>query len=541
MKNWNDIYPRPSLKRDGYMILNENWKVNGEPKGAPWNDLRSDDTLSYEITFDTGDFPLHEGKRMRLNFGAVDQLCEIRVNGFEAGWHEGGYLPFSLDISDYLNDAENTIYVDVTDELSTDYPYGKQCLKPHGMWYTPVSGIWQPVWLEEVPDHHVIGSVRTTPDFKGTDIEVVTDAPSYTLSYMDGDEEMILRCIDRHVRIDLKHPHVWTPDDPYLYDLAISTDTDRIETFFALRTTGTIERNGRTYFMLNGEPVFLNGVLDQGYFSDRFLPEDPEEYERDILRLKSLGFNMLRKHIKVEPEVFYHYADMHGMLVIQDMVNSGKYSFMRDTVIPTFLTKKLKERKPSKRDRYRRAFFEKHMLETVRHLCSHPSVIGWTVFNEGWGQFDSDRMYETLRKEDPSRFIDTCSGWFENERTDCDSRHIYFRTPVLKDPKKGKVLFLSECGGYTRSLDTNGGKKTYGYGKASDEKALTDMIAGLYEKMVLPSIENGLSGVVYTQISDVEGEINGIWSSDRKVLKADGDRLRKLFKKVYERFEEEIR
>nr|MCR4955830.1 glycoside hydrolase family 2 [Lachnospiraceae bacterium] len=260
-----------------------------------------------------------------------------------------------------------------------------------------------------------------------------------------------------------------------------------------------------------------------------FLPKDPGEYEKDVLRMKELGFNMIRKHVKVEPEQFYYACDKHGMLVLQDMVNNGGYHYILDTVIPTLGGVYRYDKWPFYEKR--KEFFLKHSLGIVKHVKSHPCVIGYTIFNEGWGQFHADDMYELIKEADPNRLVDATSGWFMQSKSDFNSVHIYFRNQVL--PKTKKPLFLSECGGYVREMEGHlfHGKKSYGYGKAQDLSSFMDKIEKLYNEMVFPSIQNGLVGLVYTQLCDVETEMNGLYTYDRTVCKVDKDKMRTLSQK----------
>ncbi len=519
---WDQYYPRPQLRRDSFLPLNNGWKLNGRIIRLPWppQALLSaygdvGDQLRYETAFTLPEGFLPPDHRLLLHFGAVDQVAEVFVNGVSVVRHEGGYLPFSADITDALKAGENALAVEAVDTLSHDYPYGKQTKKPHGMWYTPVSGIWQPVWLEAVPARDAIRGLRITPDLTGIDLEIDSEAEGFTIviAQVDG----VIATSGKRVRIDLPHPHLWTPEDPFLYDLTVYTGTDIVHSYFALRTVSTAEINGHTHLLLNGEPVFLHGVLDQGYFEDGlFLPAEPEEYERDVRRMKELGFNTLRKHIKIEPEAFYHACDRLGMLVLQDMVNSGGYDYIRDTALPNLGFKKRGDTHRFNSP-FRKAFFEQHVKDTQAHLYDHPCVVGYTIFNEGWGQYDSDRIYRDCKRRDPSRFYIATSGWFAQEEGDAQSEHIYLHNEVLEAKRPGKFLFLSECGGYTRQMRAHDmpGKKVYGYGEADSEEALTAKIRELYGQMVLPSIPNGLCGCIYTQLSDVEGEINGLYTYDR--------------------------
>ena len=525
-----DFHPAPRMKRDSWAVLDD-WMLNGRlisvpfPPQAPLSDYQGKigNELTYETTFDLpGGFTK---ARTLLHFGAVDQTAEVWINGNLAGSHEGGYLPFTFDITQWVKQTDNRLVVKATDRLDKTYPYGKQCKKRGGMWYTPVSGIWQTVWLENVPDAY-IRNITVTPDLTGVDI-AVDGAEGFTVT-LNGKEHVFDGCSGH---IEVEHPHLWTPEDPHLYPITVTAGEDRVESYFALRTVSIEEMDGVNRVCLNGRPIFLHGVLDQGYYSDGiFLPARPEEYRRDILRMKELGFNLLRKHIKVEPELFYYACDRLGMLVMQDMVNSGSYSFWRDTALPTIGMKTRKD--TGKADDKRRAFFRAHTEATVRHLYSHPSVIAWTVFNEGWGQFGSDALYDTVKKLDPTRLIDSTSGWFARQKNDFDSEHIYFDVKQLTPGSR--PLLVSECGGYSRLVDGHYYSKysTYGYGSAETAEELTEKIVAMYEGMILPAIPGGCCGCVYTQLSDVEDEVNGLYTYDRKVCKVDKEAMRALAAKL---------
>ena len=551
-KSWKDYDLRPQFSRDAdrRRIEYENWTVNGTVLDLPpWDHKTDTEHLVYEHVFDLPQALFNEDVRTILHFGAVDQVCSVYVNGTLAGSHEGGYLPFTFDITDMCRANDNELRVEVTDTLSDVYPYGKQCRKPHGMWYTPVSGIWQPVWIEAVPAKDAVKSIRITPDLSGISLGIETDAAEVRITVRDG-RDILDQFVtgQKKIRINVQDPHLWTPEDPHLYGLELETGTDRIESYFALRTVSVEKRGQYNRFCLNGEPVFLHGVLDQGYFdAGIYLPRTPGEYEEHNLLVKELGFNTIRKHIKIEPDVFYYYCDTQGILVMQDMVNSGRYRYMHDTVMPTVLTKRSRDTRRryagGKREEYRRELFEELMPETQDLLYNHPCIIGYTIFNEGWGQFDSDRLYEAARKHDPTRFYDSTSGWFAQEKSDVQSEHVYFRNRRLKaDPmrsqKQGSFLLLSECGGFACSIPghnfaENSGRH-YGYGKLCSTDELTDKIELMYSTMVRESIPDGLCGCIYTQIADVENEINGLYTSDRKVLKADRERMLRIADSIRE-------
>ena len=505
-------YPRPQMKRKSFQSLDGEWMLNQSsinvpyPPQAPASGYAGDRNashLSYSKYFDFK----KEKARVLLHFGAVDQVAAVSLNGMPVGTHEGGYLPFEFDVTEYIVEGVNELTVECEDKLDHYYPYGKQTKKPGGMWYTPFSGIWKSVWLEQVPEEY-IHRIRITPDLQGVTLDI------------DGETE----------RIDIEEPHLWTPEDPYLYTRNVTKGEDEVEIYFALRTVEIKEIDGVNRVCLNGKPIFLHGLLDQGYYVPGICTATPEEYEKDILTMKSLGFNMLRKHIKVEDEAFYRLCDEHGMLVMQDMVNNGEYKFFKDTFLATL---GINTSDTTGFAEKRKEFWVRHSKETIEHLYNHPCIIAYTLFNEGWGQFESDAAYTMLKSVDGTRLYDSTSGWFPQHRSDFDSLHIYFRTVELF-PKE-RPLLLSEFGGYSYPVEGHRStKKTYGYGACRSEKELTDKIVAAYEKMVLPAVKKGLCGSIYTQVSDVEDEINGMMTYDREVLKVDAERMKDLAKRIYE-------
>ncbi|MBR3808489.1 MAG: MFS transporter [Lachnospiraceae bacterium] len=548
-----DMYPRPQMKRDNYMILDSSWKLNGQDILVPFPPQANlsgyhgkiDKTLVYEKKFTLPKGLLKE--RFLLHFGAVDQIAEVWLNNKYLGKHEGGYLPFTFDVTGALNNSgENYLKVVAYDDLSSNYPYGKQTKKRGGMWYTPVSGIWQNVWMENVPGHY-IKNVKLTPDKEGIKISLNVDTDDFKVALILHNGEVVRREFEgKEGYIKLSglitedgtdyQPQLWTPENPYLYNMTVFSAEDKVDTYFALRTIEIKETDGIQRVLLNNKPVFLHGVLDQGYFCDGlFLPANEEEYERDILRMKELGYNMLRKHIKIEPEYFYYACDKLGMLVVQDMVNSGKYSFIGDTALPTIGMKKRKDSKGGIKGK-RKEFFVAHTKETLEHLYNHPCIVAYTIFNEGWGQFESDKMYDLVKKWDDTRLIDSTSGWFHQEKSDFDSQHIYFK--VVKLPNKERPLFVSECGGYTMAVKDHYYSKyaTYGYGACQTREELTKEIVHMYDEMIISAIADGACGCVYTQLSDVEDEINGLYTYDRKVCKVDAAAM----KDVADRINEEV-
>lgn len=553
---WNS-YPRPQLKRAGWKNLAEGWKLNGEAIRMPFPPQALLSGYGKEVGTQLEyicDFhiQLEEKKRTLLHFGAVDQIAEVYLNGTPIGHHTGGYLPFTFDVTEQIKE-ENHLVVKVTDELLHKYPYGKQRRKRGGMWYTPISGIWQQVWVEQTPEVY-ISDLHITPDdhsvciavkLGGIDVETdyenvpaagvfkveLHDGSRYEMNFTDG-EIMLDFANVKDADNEPYQPKKWSPEEPYLYWAEITVGADTIDTYFALREIAICEINGVNRVCLNGEPIFMNGVLDQGYYCDGiFLPAEEQEYERDILRMQGLGFNMLRKHIKVEPECFYYYCDLHGMLVMQDMVNNGSYSYLRDTVLPTIGMVKRDDTRGHVPQEVK-DIFERHMTDTQKHLYNHPCIVAYTIFNEGWGQFESDRMYEQAKKVDSTRLYDTTSGWFAQTKSDFDSYHVYFgrKKPM---PKKRPML-LSEFGGYTYEIPGHiyNTDKSYGYGTCKSSEELTGRIEARYEELLMPIIASGACGCVYTQVSDVEDEVNGFYTYDRKVCKVDAGRMRQMAEKL---------
>lgn len=536
---WAD-YPRPGMVRESYISLNGSWDFAVTKAGdAPvYNEkilvpFPPESLLSgLEKAIDEGSvihyrrsFSLPEGfvrDRVILHFGAVDTLCLVKLNGETAVKHEGGYLPFYADITGLLSDGENLLEVTVIDDLDKKYPYGKQRRDRGGMWYTPVSGIWQSVWLESVTNEY-IRKIRTTPTVSDVTIEVEGGNGSYTLTLDSGE---VYRWEGNSITIKVGEPKLWTPESPNLYYYTLESGKDCVRSYFALREAGVGIVNGTPRLMLNGEPYLFVGPLDQGYFSDGiYLPATAEGYKDDILNMKAMGFNMLRKHIKVEPEIFYYLCDTLGMAVFQDMVNNSGYSFLIDTALPTIGFKRISDKSRHKNPESREIFLS-HAQATVEHLYSHPSIVYYTIFNEGWGQFCADEAYAKFKQWDSTRIIDSTSGWFTRNDSDVDSRHVYFKE--IKLGKTGnRPVVISEFGGYAyRTPDHVFGDRYYGYKLFEDENELEDAIVKLFDEEIAPLIPEGISGLVYTQLSDVEDETNGLITYDRRHIKVNPERLK---------------
>ena len=543
---WTD-YPRPQMRRDSYLNLNGCWdfSVNYENQGQIRVPFCPESKLSgYGKHYEEGSllnytrtFSLPQGfnrGRVILHIGAADQRADVFLNGKPVGSHKGGYEAFSLDITDYLTE-ENRLSICCFDDLKDQsYPYGKQVMDRGGMWYTPVSGIWQTVWLESVPKCYI---QKLNIENRGYGVTISTVPGMDGKVTVSGLGEFAL--VDGFVTITPENPHLWSPEDPYLYDFTVEAGEDRVESYFAIRSLEIKKVGKYPRLCLNGKPYFFHGLLDQGYWPDGiFTPAKPECFAEDILAMKELGFNTLRKHIKVEPEAFYYQCDKLGMIVWQDMVNNGDYSFFRDTALPTIGIQKLDDRNFHKDQRGRKAFLE-GMTATVQQLKNHPCICYWTIFNEGWGQFDSDNVYELFRQLDDTRFIDSTSGWFRQKKSDVDSRHVYFRKVKLKGDGV-KPLVLSEFGGKTFKAENHvfNPDASYGYGGCKTLEDLNQAVSQLYMNEIVPCIKDGLCAAIYTQVSDVEDEINGVLTYDRKIIKLTAAHMLPVAKALYDALDE---
>ena len=543
-KPW-DVYPRPQFKRPSFINLNGKWDLKIKRKGEtvysrniivpfPLESRLSgvnfkketNDLLIYSKTIMYN--PIE--KKVLLHFGAVDQECKIYVNDQFVGENIGGYLPFSFDITTNLKNGENTLRIEVLDTLNIDLAYGKQTKKRGGMWYTETSGIWQTVWLEEVCENY-IKDITVTPDLTGFDITINGGEIEKTL-YINGKKHSFC---GESARIDIENPINWTPEAPHLYDFTLISGADEIKSYTALRTIEAKDNK----ILLNGKPYFFHGLLDQGYFSDGiYTPATPKALENDILKMKECGFNTLRKHIKIEHELFYYYCDKIGMAVFQDLVNCGKYSFVIDTALPTIGLKKGVTHKATP---FRREQFIKNSKDTLKLLYNHPCVMYYTLFNEGWGQFDAKSLYKMMKNTDPTRVWDATSGWFQTGESDVLSEHIYFKP--LKFKTDNRPLVLSEFGGYSSKIKDHSfnKSKTYGYKFFSDNEEFKSALLKLYYDEVIPAIKNhGLCATVLTQVSDVEDETNGLLTYDRQILKVDPTEMTAMAKALFEAYNEFI-
>ncbi len=527
------VYPRPQMRRDSYVNLNGQWDFScHDYEGKITVPFCPESQLSgvkrhfadgLELLY-TRRFTLPRDfcrGRVLLHIGAADQFAGVYLNDTSIGSHIGGYTNASFDITDALRAGENCLEICCRDDLDDkSMPYGKQVIKRGGMWYTPVSGIWQTVWLESVPEQYVEKLHITN---RGQTVEIAIEPVLAGKITVSGLGAFALE--NGKAIISPENPHLWSPEDPYLYDFTLEAGEDKIESYFAIRSLEIKEVGGCKRLCLNGKPYFFHGLLDQGYWPDGiYTPASPECYAEDILAMKRLGFNTLRKHIKVEPEEFYYQCDKLGMVVFQDMVNNGDYNFLRDTALPTIGIQKLNDKMLHRNEKTRKRFL-KTMEEVVAQLKNHPCICYWTIFNEGWGQFHADAVCDKFRTLDDTRLIDATSGWFRRKNSDVDSRHVYFKPIRLKAGEK--PLVLSEFGGFVYKVEGHSFNpdKTYGYGSCRTREDFSFRLRELYLMQVLPAVEQGLCAAIYTQISDVEDETNGLLTYDRKVCKLDPEEM----------------
>ncbi|MDY4609420.1 MAG: glycoside hydrolase family 2 TIM barrel-domain containing protein [Sphaerochaetaceae bacterium] len=544
-------YPRPQLQRGSYLNLNGIWKYaitanDTEPvlydgdilvPFSPESELSGvrrqllpSETLWYrrEVMLPEG---FHQPQnRLLLHFGAVDQETRVFINGTEATCHRGGYLPFSMEIASYIEPGANGFTLKLLVHDSTDTSYharGKQKTRRGGIWYTPQSGIWQTVWLESVP-RIAVDSLKIEPLFDDSAVALTIISAADTdctvsMEHEDG-KTHTLRTNRREI-IPMKNTMPWTPATPRLYTFSISLGDDVVTSYFAMRKFSVgVDAEGKRRLFLNNRPYFHNGVLDQGYWSDGLYtaPSD-EAMVYDIQMMKQLGFNMLRKHIKIEPLRWYYHCDRLGMLVWQDMVNGGgRYSLLTisSPLITNIHFKDFRYRWFARQDAAGRQEFSEELTTMIRHLYNCPCIAMWVPFNEGWGQFDAEKAVAQIQSLDKSRTIDHASGWHDQKIGEFQSRHVYFKPYRFKKDKLGRAVILTEFGGYSYPVAGHCyNTKDFGYKKLPTPTKLFEQYRKLYEQRIIPAKARGLAATVYTQLSDVEDEVNGFLTYDRKVLK----------------------
>lgn len=560
-------YPRPQLKREQYTILNGYWNycITREINRPPHYDgkilvpfspesvlsgvnrqLMPNELLWYERPLIIQDKPI--GKRCILHFGAVDQFCQVYINYVKVTEHLGGYLSFSADITDYIQEGGNLLSVKVRDVSDTSYySRGKQKLKRGGMFYTAQSGIWQTVWMEWVPDKY-IESLKITPfiDDNAIFIEIGMREACHTKQPLtESLYQVIISTEDRDIKtiisrlpditIPMESFEYWSPERPFLYKLKIIAGEDRVESYCAMRKIeARKDETGIPRIFLNNKPYFLNGVLDQGYWPDGLYtaPSD-EALIYDIVKAKELGFNMIRKHVKLEPLRWYYHCDRFGVIVMQDMVNGGEsYNNLLVGYLPTIFPHIIRCIKDKHYKLFARGSLEgrleflKECEETVRQLYNCPCIGVWVLYNEGWGQFSSIEATGLIRENDSTRLVDHASGWYDQGAGDFNSVHTYFYR--LDINVEERISIISEYGGYACYIPEHSySDNIYGYRIYPNREEYNNAYHKLLEEEVSGLIKKGLAAAVYTQLYDVEDEVNGLFTYDRKVCKVTPDNMGK--------------
>ena len=574
-------YPRPSMARHNWQNLNGIWKYAfTDNKGKP--DTYDGDILVpfspetrlsgvekqllpgmylwYERTCQMSQqvrTVLMNGGHILLHFGAVDQTCTVYVNDKRVGTHTGGYLPFSFDITEGLKtprlNHEFTVSLCVEDVTDMSYhSVGKQTLTPGGMYYPGTSGIWQTVWIEPVPSVYlqkVIWEsqyIESSVNLHATVVGKGAENQYLKVVFINKEYKSQTFLVKDGMKLSLPGFISWSPENPYLYRVKLELYEgenknclrlmDSVESYFAMRlcSIGTDQKGIRRIF-LNNRPYMQVGVLDQGYWPESMYTAPTDEAMiYDIETMKGLGFNMLRKHVKLEPERWYYHCDRLGMLVWQDMINGGrKNKSFYVTYLATafqFLGIKGSDRHPillSRQDKAGRKEYIEELTELVQLMKSHPSVVCIVPFNEGWGQFSTNKITALVKKHNPEIIVDQASGWFDMKGGDVKSIHNYFFKLKVKR-EKYRAVALTEFGGYTRKVEGHTShEREYGYKIFFSEEDLTDGYEKLMRDTILPAVKEGLSATIYTQLSDVEEEINGILTYDREVMKMNEEVIKK--------------
>ena len=564
-------HPRPQLARKRWTSLNGSWECafapaahaatawrTAEPPAGGWvpirvpfspeaplsgvnRQLKPNELLWYRRPLVAP--ALAPGERLILHLDAVDWACSVRVNGVTVAEHTGAYLPFSADVTDALRPGspnELTVCVHDPSDAGTQLR-GKQHLARGGIWYTAQSGIWRDVWCEVVPAAHVadLRADARPGERRVVLLARVTGSGELTARLLDGGHELARASArangekDVELTLPVAAPRLWSPADPHLYDLELAFGADRVRSYCAFRTVEVRpDARGVPRVHLNGEPIFLRGVLDQGYWPDGLMtPPGEQALEHDIRAASDLGFNLLRKHLKVEQPRFYALCDRLGMLVWQDTPSGGgAYGAWHTSYKPTLFRAswtRLREEGPrawrrlAADDAAYREEWRATCEGTVRLLAGHPCVIGWTLFNEGWGQFDARTACEAVRALDPTRPVSAASGWYDQACGDLFSVHNYFR-PLAVWPDRARprrAFVISEFGGVSWAVPGHVSLGTsYGYEAAAGGAEFAAEVRALLARADALEGE-GLAGFVYTQLSDVEEETNGLLTYDRRVNK----------------------
>lgn len=571
-------YPRPNMVRDSFLSLNGEWDycINQQGKVAEYDGtiivpfspetalsgvqkiVMPEDYLHYRKVFRLPDG--FKKDRVLLHFGAIDQECSVYLNGQLLGGHVGGYLSFSFDITDVLTDGENVLTLCVRD-MTEKAPHarGKQKLVRKGgmssLFYTPQSGIWKTVWLESVAKEY-IESLKITPlyDEAAVKVEICIrnageELRNAKVKVLDAGKvvaEATVDVVKAEALFPLKDFVSWTPENPHLYDLEVTYGEDKVTSYFGMRKFSVgKDKKGLLRFYLNNKPFFFNGVLDQGYWPESLMTAPTEEaLKYDIVKLKDLGYNTIRKHIKIEPDRFYYLCDKLGMIVWQDMPNGGgNYNLLHvmylTNVFPWY-GRTIKDNHYgmfARKDENGRKQYYKDLKGMVEQLYNYPSIAVWVPFNEGWGQFDATKATELIRSLDNTRLVNEACGWFDQKGGDMYSIHNYLRKLKVK-PQRDRVVALTEFGGYAFPIPGHMAcEKEFGYKHYKTKKELTANYKRLWEEEIYPNLEKGLSSAIYTQTSDIEEEINGLMTYDREGNKFEEEELKMLHRRLYEVFE----
>ena len=548
-------HPNPQFERKSYLCLNGEWDYKiTQREGIPssWDGkiivpyspesplsgvnhiLQPDENLFYRLQFQLDDDFIKE--KVVLHFLGVDQTAEVYLNGHFLIEHIGGFLPFEVDIKQYLEDGVNSLIVKVKDVTDKSYhSRGKQRLKHGGIWYTPQSGIFLPVYIESVPYIHV-KSFKITPDIDRQEIviNVKSTADVCELSIFD---EVTRVPTNEDIPVPIKDMHLWSPEDPYLYPIKIKVRDDEVHSYFAMRKFSIMkDENNIPRLALNNKPIFMKGVLDQGYYQKGLLtPPSYEDYVKDIELVKALGFNMIRKHIKIEIPRWYYECDKRGMIVWQDFVNGGNKYHFSTIAFPLIFGIHHKDNhyaRFSRRNKEGRIEAINEFKQTIDYLYNFPCIALWTVFNEGWGQFDSKKIVEELKAIDNSRLYDHASGWHDQGIGELKSMHVYFKR--VKLPKKeNRCIILSEFGGLVLPVEGHRIEGNSVYKKFNTIDEYLNAYKEMIEVDVIKNIPLGLSATVYTQLSDVEEETNGFITYDREVVKLDPIRIKEINDQIH--------
>ncbi len=540
-------YPRPQMVRKDWLNLNGLWDLAVTGKMAARANFQErilvpfpiesalsgigrpvseNDRLWYRRTFTLP--PQWQGRRILLHFGAVDFDTTVLVNGRKVGHHRGGYDAFSFDITDDVRPhGENELIVSVWDPTDAGtQPIGKQVRQPRGIWYTATSGIWQTVWLEPVHAVHISG-LKITPDVDAGAVTVEAITPpllaTCTLEMTIRDRGKVVHTASlsggRQITMPVKNARLWSPEDPHLYSLDVRLKIgrrtlDRVESYFGMRKISLgKDARGFTRLLLNNKPYFQFGLLDQGFWPDGLYTAPTDAALRyDIEMTKKLGFNLARKHVKIEPERWYYWCDKLGLLVWQDMPSGEKHIGPKDPDIT---------RSPESA-----AQFEQELTAMVRGRYNHPCIVMWVPYNEGWGQWDTARIVELVRKLDATRPVNNASGWTDRGVGDVNDLHKY-PGPGSPEPEANRAVVLGEFGGLGLPIrgHTWQSEKNWGYRSFTDSETLTDAYIDLVEKLFPLIDEKGLSAAVYTQTTDVEIEVNGLLTYDRERVKMDARKI----------------